>query len=153
VTLRAVEQRTRCRLREAAGERGVDGVQYVAAVRVLGSEALGALLITVSVEACVVGALALLGYALAPRSATPIRVGGGGEPTRRWLRAGSVMYAAMLCYYGPNCFALAAATVRSSNAVTSVVVAAVAVQAALLGLLMAAGRMGAGSVSRWHVDG
>ena len=48
------------------------------------------------------------------------------------------MYAAMLCYYGPNCFALASRMVlRSGNAATTLVVATVAVQAALLGLLLA----------------
>jgi hypothetical protein len=56
VTLRAVEQRARCRLREEAETRGVDAVQYVVVVWVLGSE----ILITVDTEVCVLGALAVV---------------------------------------------------------------------------------------------
>ncbi len=108
----------------------LDAVQYVATTPVLGFEALGGLVTTVCAEACVLIAV-ILGHCSA-------RVKNRG--LRRFLRGLSVVYGAMFCYYGPNCFGLTGATLRWRDgwATVAIAFASIGMQALMLGLLLLA---------------
>jgi hypothetical protein len=117
VVARSVSTRSRCRTRDAAGRQNgnideIDEMQFVAVVAVSGSHAMGALLSSVLTQG---GLFVAALVATSHRVSSTTTVARGGVSPLSFARLAVVaqlVYAASVCYFGPNVAALAVLTIR-----------------------------------------